>query len=735
MGRSGKRKEMSRSRSRERKKQRDKKHKTKSRRSHSDSSSSESSSDDGHRHRHQRHQELHRHSRDRDRSRSRSPSRSRHREKHHKHRRRARSHSRSRSPIRGRRDAGYDEEHREPRQRPLTKEEKKQKKELVKLTETVEQKRSRRLAKKLAKDRKRKEEMGWDEEMMGYTNADNPFGDPNLLDTFVWHKKNETDGLGGLEHEHLKGMMKGKQVENRLELQKVKQRRIEREKEREQREKELEELQRMREAESFKEWEQQEDSFHLHQAKLRSKIRIQDGRAKPIDLLAQYISADPDDDLSVEMQEPYNALRGLTINDLEDLMEDIIVYKELEKDSNLEFWKDMTVIAEDELAKLKKISPEGQDGADRREGINVSVSYEVASVFRGKKHSQLLALKEQIMRRIKSGDTGVDIGYWESLLQQLNAHMARARLKEQHQDKLQRKLNALRQQQGVVSDPRDASSKAAASQDPSQIQLPSDSDGEDHEIRKRIKKEPESAEEAGPSQAESAAPGQSTEAEPESVLTQADLEEECLLEFDKGGYSPKLMDMKALPPETLIFDPEEDKAKLQRIRQQLITTGSVENTVEAEFIKKARAGMDSDEATFAVEVDVQNKPYLWSDKYRPRKPRFFNRVHTGFEWNKYNQTHYDMDNPPPKVVQGYKFNIFYPDLIDKRKTPEYTLTPSPENEDFAVLRFHTGPPYEDIAFKIVNREWEYSHRHGFRCQFNNSIFQLWFRFKRYRYRR
>ena len=25
-----------------------------------------------------------------------------------------------------------------------------------------------------------------------------------------------------------------------------------------------------------------------------------------------------------------------------------------------------------------------------------------------------------------------------------------------------------------------------------------------------------------------------------------------------------------------------------------------------------------------------------------------------------------MDNPPPKIVQGYKFNIFYPDLIDKK---------------------------------------------------------------------
>lgn len=42
------------------------------------------------------------------------------------------------------------------------------------------------------------------------------------------------------------------------------------------------------------------------------------------------------------------------------------------------------------------------------------------------------------------------------------------------------------------------------------------------------------------------------------------------------------------------------------------------------------------------------------------------RIHTGYEWNKYNQTHYDYDNPPPKVVQGYKFNIFYPDLIDKK---------------------------------------------------------------------
>ena len=45
--------------------------------------------------------------------------------------------------------------------------------------------------------------------------------------------------------------------------------------------------------------------------------------------------------------------------------------------------------------------------------------------------------------------------------------------------------------------------------------------------------------------------------------------------------------------------------------------------------------------------------------------RYINTLHNnddfaytqGFEWNKYNQTHYDVDNPPPKVVQGYKFNV------------------------------------------------------------------------------
>jgi hypothetical protein len=64
--------------------------------------------------------------------------------------------------------------------------------------------------------------------------------------------------------------------------------------------------------------------------------------------------------------------------------------------------------------------------------------------------------------------------------------------------------------------------------------------------------------------------------------------------------------------------------------------------------------LDEEEELFNVEAPLAAGSYTWGDKYRPRKPRYFNRVHTGYEWNKYNQTHYDTDNPPPKVVQGYK---------------------------------------------------------------------------------
>ncbi|ORZ37514.1 cactus-binding C-terminus of cactin protein-domain-containing protein, partial [Catenaria anguillulae PL171] len=145
---------------------------------------------------------------------------------------------------------------------------------------------------------------------------------------------------------------------------------------------------------------------------------------------------------------------------------------------------------------------------------------------------------------------------------------------------------------------------------------------------------------------------------------------------------------------------------------------------------------DADPTKQAAEVSLAAQTYKWEFKYRPRKPKYVNRVATGYEWNKYNQTHYDSDNPPPKVVQGYKFNIFYPDLLDKTKAPTYRLEPKPDgSKDTVILRFIAGPPYEDIAFEIINKEWEMSHTRGFKCVFERGVLQLHFHFKRFFYRK
>ncbi|GLC36213.1 hypothetical protein PLESTB_001367900 [Pleodorina starrii] len=148
-------------------------------------------------------------------------------------------------------------------------------------------------------------------------------------------------------------------------------------------------------------------------------------------------------------------------------------------------------------------------------------------------------------------------------------------------------------------------------------------------------------------------------------------------------------------------------------------------------------GQDEGDRAFGGEVSLESKVYWWHEKYKPRKPKFFNRVHTGYEWNKYNQTHYDSDNPPPKVVQGYKFNIMYFDLIDKTKAPTYRVAPDPASTDNStcIIIFSAGPPYEDIAFRVVNKEWEYSHKRGFKCTFDRGILHVYFNFKRTRYRR
>jgi hypothetical protein len=43
-------------------------------------------------------------------------------------------------------------------------------------------------------------------------------------------------------------------------------------------------------------------------------------------------------------------------------------------------------------------------------------------------------------------------------------------------------------------------------------------------------------------------------------------------------------------------------------------------------------GSDGADREFGGEVPLESNVYWWHEKYKPRKPKYFNRVHTGDEW-------------------------------------------------------------------------------------------------------
>lgn len=73
----------------------------------------------------------------------------------------------------------------------------------MKALETPEEKRARRLQKKELKEQKKKAELGWGNEYIGYSNMDNPFGDSRMTETFIWGKKLKKENKVDLTAEQL----------------------------------------------------------------------------------------------------------------------------------------------------------------------------------------------------------------------------------------------------------------------------------------------------------------------------------------------------------------------------------------------------------------------------------------------------------------------------------------------------------------------------------------------------
>ncbi|MCI13475.1 cactin-like, partial [Trifolium medium] len=98
-------------------------------------------------------------------------------------------------------------------------------------------------------------------------------------------------------------------------------------------------LARERARAEFQDWEKKEEEFHFDQSKVRSEIRLREGRARPIDVLTKHLNGS--DDLDIEINEPYMVFKGLTVKEMSELRDDIKMHLDLDRatPTHVEYWE------------------------------------------------------------------------------------------------------------------------------------------------------------------------------------------------------------------------------------------------------------------------------------------------------------------------------------------------------------------------------------------------------------
>ncbi len=519
--------------------------------------------------------------------------------------------------------------------------------------------------------------------------------------TFVWKKKIEKEGLSlnSLTPKDLRKIQKRTIRANQVEFEKVKRRREEREIQQEINRNLAEQERRKNESELYKSWGDDEDTFFLKQVELRSKLRLENNRAKPIDHLARYVKTlfcDRNQECtdSCEIMEPDCFIKDLCLHDMEDVIEDIKVYKKVHRDqvSFQIFWDTISERVKFFLRQLSKKSSDSCETERHRHRTHPSILKDTFAILTGKSYGQLSLLKQSIEQKLQR-DEVVDVEYWHELVENIEAFMAKLNLDKYHKNYMSIVMRQIKLPTQISTD----------------VAVGTQSGQSNHykEEKKNIYEEETFI-----------YPGRDSDEEDTLVQVRVPL----LDEHSMGGV--------------LILTSDEDKTRLDKARQQVLQRCSQSVEATQDELDKV---FDTGEAEFSCEVDLKQQDCyetrMMLEKYQPQKPKYFNKLQAGYAWNQYNRTHYDIDNPPPKTVIGYKFNIFYPDLMDKTEVPRYSLTPCAEDPDLQILRFTAGPPYEDVAFKIVKNDWDKSRKSQYRCWFHRGVLQLWFHFKRQCYRR
>lgn len=567
--------------------------------------------------------------------------------------------------------------------------------------------------------------------MFGYTAENNPYGDPNLNAPFLWGKKVQKDlTTGKTSSVPTTEELLVKRDAMMDEIERARERRSKREAEREEMERLRAEEARLKDANQYAGWEEKEEEFHRAQVRTRILIRIKEQRERISDSLVKnpmVMTAIMDGNAidepflltEIQLRPPLRTIQNCYyITDLETIINDIKDVQEYEGPNGLHalYWSVILDVVQDEIRR-RKVREIGLK-AGRTLASLQAVEEDIDTMFEGQNKESLDDMEKQVRNTLSSSGTlpshasritdhgmvgggAIDVEYWEGVLKNLQIARAKAILQRLHEELIMKRLtqmeNIYAQQQGLAVIPRLDT-----------LIIPRDTAGRRSFISKKL----DLLRHAG------------------MISTLSYYEGETAPTGDSASSSSTAKDTLATDGEDASFVDETGR---------ILPTGNVESAMGEDLeVVLPVAASSSSSSSSSTSAPVHHKRHTDYDplleKFRPRKPRYFNRIKTGYDWNRYNQAHYDRDNPPPKTVQGYKFNIFFPDLLDRTKTPSFHLEPA-DTDDYVLIRFHGGPPYEDIAFKIVNREWDRGKKSGFRSTFDRGILQLYFNFRRYRYRK
>ncbi|SPJ09729.1 cactin homolog, putative [Plasmodium sp. DRC-Itaito] len=585
-----------------------------------------------------------------------------------------------------------------------------------------------------------------------YTDECNPFGDNTLSAPFVWKLKNK--------YEKIKNHKKIKLTTNSLlencvskinEIEQVKKRREDREKERQMIEDHRLQLEKQKNQINIKEYMEKEHLFFFNQEIHFSNKRIKHKDIQPIDIFRtaiQILKGEEDLQKSIGINNytmPFNKiLEGLREKELVNCERQIKLFLIHDKMFNAEkyekFWNALLFFCKYYLDKIQLKEQENNY-------IDDSTDNKIESFFLNKTYDELITYEYKIKEKLLMEEsTNKDVNYWNMILFKIPYYKSKYILKR-FQEKLEKMLNKIdntieyshRELQVKTSRKNIRLSEEKQERIPYDCESPILYDINFLEKNKNKKESVYNSEEELKERKRIY----------ENILIKLKGKEEddlSILSYVKGGNN-KNMELNDEVYDKMKFDVMNDDDRcfhFESLTEDIKNKDNLNKLFMEDkkiydiFVQREKKKGIKDIIIMKDIIPhnlVKTATLLKDNLFVARKPLYFNRIKTSFDWNKYNKTHYDYENTPPKYICGYKFNIFYTNLINKNHKPTWKLYPSKDDDTKVIIIFHGGIPYLDVAFKIINAEWSLDKNKGFRNIFDRGILQLYFNFKKKRYRR